>query len=385
MTRHSIPIALIILLWTGAALADGFAGNRLFVGRSVKPDSDEQKFAIGLDAKFSPMDIGMYAARDAARDAMVNQCQSAGLPIDCNSAVDQAFNTIADIPDSQWDYIQSLVGDPVKMEQELVKNGVPADSAAAVSEYVKNPDTDIPPEDALEMAKQLTRQKGVTILLEPWATMNFDVVEFSLALPMIVNAYSSSSDFTLGNFNTNLKFGGVWKAGPAAIGLSGGIHLYFPTAYQDRANAAAFGDLFQTPKYLHGYMSFAPYLVFGADLPFITIQTFAEIASQHRVWGNGVNKHVQYFKYGAALTILPDFVISIIGEIDGLVPINNASAYNTLFVVGGLRLKIVWFSFSAAVQAPVYGWNRNYSTDLGIKDFNQLSRISIIGRFAFTF
>lgn len=377
---------MLALVWSSNAMASGFAGNELWVGRSVKQSKKERDFTIGIDAKFSPMDIANQGIQDEAKNAMVDQCNQLGVVADCNGAVDQAFDAIAAIPDSQWDAIKNLTSNPTLLEQELIKAGVPADSAAAVRNYVENPNADVTPAEALDLAKAVSRQKGVTILLEPYANLNFDLVEFQLGVPMIINVYDSSTDFTLGNFNTDLKFGHLWDSGVATVGLSYGVHLYFPTAYQDRANAAAFGDLFQTPKYLHGYMSFAPYIVTGVDLPFIAIQVYAEIASMHKVWGGttGQSKHIQYFKYGTGLTILPDFVISIIAELDGMVPINNASAFNTLFVVGGLRLNIVWFSFSAAVQAPVYGWDRNYS-DLGIKDFNQLSRIGIIGRFAFIF
>lgn len=375
----------ILTLWSVNAVASGFAGNELWVGRSVKQSKKERDFTIGIDAKFSPMDIAKYGVQDAAKGAMVDQCNQTGVVSDCQGAVNQAFDAIAGIPDNEWAAIEALANSPAQLEQALLNAGVPPDSAAAIKNYAENPGNEFTPAEALDLAKQVSRQNGVTILLEPYANMNFDLVSFQLGMPMIINAYKSSSDFTLGNFNTDLKFGHLWDAGPVTAGLSYGLHLYFPTAYQDRANAAAFGDLFQTPKYLHGYLSLAPYIVAGVDIPFIAIQAYAELVSSHRVWGNGIQKHVQYFKYGTGVTILPDFVISIIAELDGMVPINNASAFNTLFFVGGLRLNIVWFSFSAAVQTPVYGWNRDYSDSLGMSDFNQLSRIGVIGRFAFIF
>jgi len=383
--RWNLLAWLLLSLWSVNAVASGFAGNELWGGRSVKQSKKERDFTIGLDAKFSPMDIAKFGVQDAAKNAMVDQCIKTEAVADCQDAVDQAFVHIADIPDSEWAVIENMAANPAQLEQKLIEAGVPQDSARAVRNYAENPNNDITPADALDLAKQVSRQNGVTILLEPYANLNFDLVEFQVGTPMIINAYKSSSDFTLGNINSDLKFGHLWDAGIVTTGLSYGVHLYFPTAYQDRANAAAYGDLFQTPKYLYGYLSLAPYIVAGVDLPFITIQAYAELVSSHRVWGDGIQKHVQYFKYGTGITILPDFVFSIIAELDGMAPLNNASAFNTLFVVGGLRLNIAWFSFSAAVQTPVYGWNRNYSDNLGISDFNQISRIGVIGRFAFIF
>ncbi|NOZ00523.1 MAG: hypothetical protein GXP54_01365 [Deltaproteobacteria bacterium] len=370
---------VLVVFWSAEAFASGFAGNELWVGRSVKQSKKERDFTIGIDAKFSPWSLGSKTALDSA---ITDACAGSGIP-NCESTARSAWQALGTVSDSAWAQLESVATDTNKLASEMSALGIPQDQIKVVTDYVNS----VPPDerkDAIGLARDLSNPK-VNILLDPFLSLNFDLVEFQLTLPMIIAVFDSRTDFTLGNVNTDIKFGHLWDYGVATIGLSYGMHLYFPSAYEKYSNTAALADLFNAPKFMHGYFSFAPYIVTGFDLPFITIQAYAEIDSMHAVWGDTGASNLQFFKYGAGITILPDFVISIIAELDGMVPIHNADAFNTLFAVGGLRLNIVWFSFSAAVQTPVYGWDRDFGSSLGIKEVNQLSRLNVIGRFAFIF
>ena len=146
-----------------------------------------------------------------------------------------------------------------------------------------------------------------------------------------------------------------------------------------------FTNLFFGPKFFHSYLTPAPYVVAGLDLPLVTLQAGADLVPMIPVRDAAGRDTVLFGKYGVGVTILPSFLISAIGELNGLVPIMNADAYNALFVSGGLQLKLLFFKASAAVQVPLIEPSKKDLGTIGGVDVGTLAGFNLIGRLMFSF
>jgi hypothetical protein len=114
------------------------------------------------------------------------------------------------------------------------------------------------------------------------------------------------------------------------------------------------------------------------------IQAQLEMASSSKVRsGTGYDSY-QYLKWGAGLVILPKFMFSIVGEINGLVPIANAAGYDAIFAVGGIQFKLLWFKLGVAVQAPIKK-PKDALGSIGGMDIGTLSSFAVMARFGLVF
>ena len=94
---------------------------------------------------------------------------------------------------------------------------------------------------------------------------------------------------------------------------------------------------------------------------------------------------VLFGKYGFGVTILPKFVVSVIGELNGLFPIKNADAYKALFVSGGLQFKLWVMKLSLAAQFPIVEPDSEDLGAIGGVDVGTLAKFNILGRLLFSF
>jgi len=388
--RTSIFFWIVPMCWLAvpaAGSAEPFAHAELFLGRSVKPPAAARSVTLGLHANGAPLDLAIGKTRDRLIDESVQE--ACGSNATCKTKTREAIQKLETLSDADWARIESAAGSSATLDQQLnqlVASGqITASDKQQIETFVsKNATTPDERRSTIALARQVAETRA-NILLAPYGIVNLELLQISAELPLVLTLYEHRTDIGIGNFNTDFRFGHRFDLSVLALGLSYGLHLYFPTG-GGAADPAAYSFLFHSPRYLHRYLTWAPYVVFGADFPFVTVQTYAELVSMHRVRGGPGVSNLQYFQYGVGLTILPDFLISVVGELSGLAPLNNASDFNALFGLGGVRLRLWLLELGVAVQAPIFQKVKGFNLPpiAGIS-LQKLASLSVLAHVAVSF
>lgn len=363
--------------------SDAFTGGELFIGRSVKPSAGARTFTAGLRASGAPLDLAIGTARDRMIEEGVTE--ACGSNSTCRTETHQALDRLARLSHDEWARIEQASTDTAALDRELEALGVPSDERQRIEQFVSQ--TATTPEErrqTIALARHVAETRA-NILLTPFIEVNLDLLRWMAEMPLVLTLYEHRTDVAIANFNTDVRFGHHFDVGFATLGLSYGLHLYFPTG-GEAANPAAYAFLFHSPRYLNSYLTWAPYVVGGVDLSFVTFQTYGEIVSMHKVRRGARFSHIQFFQYGVGLTLFPDFFVSVVGEINGMVPVNNAGDFQALFGLGGVRFRFFILEAGVAVQAPIL--SRTTGVHLppiqGIR-VDRLSKLSVMARIGFEF
>lgn len=393
LLRLATGVLLAVTAWPVTevrAESKPFEGSGLFYGRAVKPPVGSRRFSAGLDVAVAPMDIAYRIAGDRVRDEAIAQVCAGSSDPGCEAEaalyVDTAMETLAGIPDSQWDAIEAAAGgDTTVLDRALADAGVPASDRQAVLEYVSQvPGTPDERRAAVRVARGVATNRGVNLLMEPWLEYNSKWIAVGLGIPFTLRIQDGDTTAHMANVNLDLRSGGVW-GDSVAFGLTGGLAVYLPTGTPS-VDPSARADLFRAPKYMHQYLSLAPYLVLGLDLAqWWELQAHLELVTQHAVRGSPAVGSAQYLKYGVGTVLLPRLFINIIAEINGVHPIRNAGGMEAVFVGGGLQFRFWVVKLAVAAQGPVHqGGSRDALRVAGVP-LDSLSRYSVLGRLAFSF
>lgn len=380
----AISIALAVLTPAGLAHAKKFKGSELLVGHSVKPPVGSKRFSVGIDLQFAPLDVVLSSQKDRILDqAITAGCADAPDGTACEANATLAMETLSAVDDNQWDEINSNLSDTALLEATLIEQGVDEAEAAAVSDYVAQ----VPAEDrksTVGLARKLSSGSASSFLIEPRLDVNLEHVYLSASLPMAMYMLDDRTDFNVGNFGVDVRFGKVWTAGILGVGVSGGLHAYLPSGTNE-ADAMGFTNLFYGPKFFHSYLTPTGYVVVGFDVPFITFQLSGELVPMIPVRDAKGLDTVLFGKYGFGVTILPNFFVSVIGELNGLFPIMNADPYNALFASGGVQFKLWVMKLSVAAQFPIVEPDAEDLGAIAGVDVGTLAKFNILGRLLFSF
>lgn len=381
-------MALIVLAGVpGIAHSEPFAGSDLFIGRSVKPAAGARTFTAGLRMSGAPLDLAIGSTRERLIDEGVSE--ACGSNQTCRTETRQAVDQLSNLGDDEWARIEQAAGDQAALSRELqslvAAGEISATDKQQIENFVsKNAATPEERQQTVALARHVAETRA-NILLTPYAEVNLDLLKVTAEMPLVLTLYENRTDLGLGNFNTDVRFGHHFDLGLAALGLSYGLHLYFPTG-GDAAGPAAYAFLFHAPRYLKRYLSFAPYVVGGVDLPFLTVQAYGELVSMHRVRAGAGASNLQFFQYGVGLTLLPNFFVSVVGELNGMVPLNHAGDFNALFGLGGLQFRFFIVKVGVAVQAPIRS-KTSGGTLPAIQGIpvNRLAKLSVLAYAGFEF
>lgn len=381
-------MALIVLAGVpGVVRSEPFTGSDLFIGRSVKPAAGARTFTAGLRASGAPLDLAIGRTRERLIDEGVSE--ACGSNQTCQTETRQAVDKLSNLGDDQWARIEQAAGDKAALSQELqslvAAGEISATDKQQIENFVsKNATTPEERRQTVTLARQVAETRA-NILLTPYVEVNLDLLKVMAELPLVLTLYENRTDVGIGNFNADVRFGHHFDVAVATLGLSYGLHLYFPTG-GEAAGPAAYAFLFHSPRYLKGYLSWAPYVVGGVDFPFVTVQTYGELVSMHKVRGSASVSNIQFFQYGVGLTLLPDFFVSVVGELNGMVPLNHAGDFNALFGLGGLQFRFFIVKAGVAVQAPIYSESSgaNLPAIQGIS-VNRLAKLSVMAHAGFEF
>ena len=156
----------------------------------------------------------------------------------------------------------------------------------------------------------------------------------------------------------------------------------------------ALADLWFGPKFMHGYFTAAPYFAMGFDSLVLSVQAHGEVVSQHYVLGEQSDvalaeqlpEHVLYGKYGAGVVLMPNWPLSLIGEINGLYPINDeGSPYNAIFGIAGVQFRLFWLKAALAGQFPIVAPEPEDLGAIGGVSLGELASYSVILRGSIAF
>jgi hypothetical protein len=393
MNRNVFGLAACLLCFSATAVAGPFEGSELLIGRSMKQPTKSQFFAIGLDVQVSPLAAAMATQRDSIIGEAVNaQCDSAPDPVACKAAAqantEMALDAMGAIPDSQWEAINASLMDP---DGALVTNlnaaGIDDPTqVAAIQEFVKAVPED-QREDAVALAKQLSQDDPMTFILEPYLTLNFDAVAVTASLPLAAYQFTNKTEINVGNFVLDAKFGKIVDLAVINAGYSYGASVYLPTGSKE-ADPLAKMNLFYSPKYLHQYMTIAPYGVVGIDTFLATLQAHVEFVGMMPVRDSKGVDSVMYAKYGVGAIVLADFLFSAMAEINGLYPLNDAADKGGFDAIYGsaaaqINLSIIKATFGAMV--PLVKPGQKTAAQGGKPSLDEVADWMVMGRLTLGF
>jgi hypothetical protein len=389
MKRVAFLIVLLgMVLPITPASADVFGGSELLVGRSVKPPLGATRFQVGLDLQFAPLNMLLSSQKDKIIESGLKEgCANAPDPAVCletaKGNADTAFTAMSEVSDEDWEKVNQNLGDMNQLKATLTDAGLPAEDADAVVGYVET----VPEEDrkgAIALSRQLGSESATTVMAEPYLMLNFKLMSFSIHLPLAIYLLENSTEYNFGNIMLDSKIGYVTDAGFVGFALTGGLSIYLPTGTEE-ADVLGLSNLFYGPKFFHEYMTLAPYGVIGFDTTIFSAQAHAELVNQLPVRGDSGDENVIYGKYGAGLVVFPRFLISFIGEINGVAPISNADAYNAIFGSFGAQLKLIWLKASVAGMIPISKPAQEDLGSLGGVSLGDVADFTLLGRLAFSF
>jgi hypothetical protein len=135
---------------------------------------------------------------------------------------------------------------------------------------------------------------------------------------------------------------------------------------------------------LHQYLTLAPYLVLGLDAGDDRRDRPPGIPAGIGVRDDPVHASTHVLKYGLGTVVLPRIFINILAELNGMVSLKDAEAFDVLSVTGGLQFHVSFFRLALAVSAPVWTGAARHHHPGGCPG-GAPSTLSVIARAAFRF
>ncbi len=347
-----LPLLLSLTLTSAAlpASADPFANGDLFVGKTLKPSSDDRRFFAGANLQVAPVEavvqsvvkkkVAQYTAQNPAAAGVVDYVQY----VDPKEVKKMADSGQIDQFKAQLKAELQAQG-KWSPEAEQGLNQVTPEKLkmlATIVEYYNAP------------------EPTTTFALEPYAGVNVGPVQLSAQVP-IAGFYTESKSTTmvLGNPGADLRIGGSLGGSGKAFGFALGGSVWAPLGSEDSSTITLSNPL-AAPRYMNDYMSWTGYGVFGGEIglvDFVARGEFVELrpAGKANSDSNPLNdlRLLRYLHTGVgAVADLGAVGVSL--EVDSMWNIKNSKSYHNVWLVtGGLRLNLRKVRIGAAVQAPV--------------------------------
>lgn len=360
---------LIVIFMVSSSYADPFSNNDLFVGKSVKLTGGS--ISAGVEFQIAPVKALL---KSQINNIIDEGCKGAPDPNLCKSQVDTILDSSKYVPDS---VIDDARNNPELLKQELLKSEYLSDQQKAEVQKIDFTNSEVSKSVSMLADTILDKEKAVTFAFEPFCELNLDLLAVAARLPLAGFYIGGDTEFAMGNLMLDAKFGHIWDLSLGSVGLSYGASFYFPTG-SSRANSLALSNIFLAPKYYHEYLTIVPFLVAGLDLQFVIIQAEAEFFNMIGVRGSPLSDYPAFLKYGGGLSIGLIPTLMIVGEINGLTNIKDASPMSAVYLTGGLKFNFAVVKVGVAVQVPLAQKGRDAYASFGGLDFGSPSNINFI-------
>ena len=309
------------------ALAGVFGPPDHYLVRGVKPDTDAQRFRLGLSFEIAPIQA---VAKQVVEDA-----------VGSNEDLAKISGVLAEVDlDRAEGMSASQLKEELKKRPELSQEDRDAIDSAITDDQV---------EQALAVAKILQQpEESLAFSIRPKAALNFEPVLFVAELPLAGFELGGESEFVVGNVNLDMRFGHTFGDAGIGLGISYGLHTYFPTG-SDQASTLAHTNLLNAPLYLPEYITPAPYVAGGVDLMLVRFTAHGELVPMFGVRGSPETDKITYLRYGCG--VMADLLLATLhGEIVGTRNIDGAEAFEGSYAIIGATFGGALIHFGLAAQ-----------------------------------
>lgn len=321
-----------------AAATEPFANNTLFAGREVKQSTGTRTWEAGLRFEIAPIrqvaqaGIRDYVDRHDEIQPVYEYAQAIDPHVLASGSAAEIVNAMLKIEwldDSDRSTIRRVFQDAEQAQVDQVVTTLHQLAGLLADE-----------------------ETAVAFSLSPYFLYNFKYVDITVEFPLAGFVTEADSDLTIGNLNADLRFGHHF-GDDVAVGFSYGIAVFLPTA-GERAETLALQNALEAPRFVHHYLTLAPYVGAGLDLWGIAkIQTHMELLDLLGVRDNPARTVGVAFRWGVSLILAVFDVFAVNVELDGAVDLKDAPDFDALYLTGGLRGNIYGVKLGAAVQTPL--------------------------------
>jgi hypothetical protein len=349
MRTISIVALALGLALSGTALAGPFKNGDLFVNPAVKHRGKDRGFFAGASFQVAPVKALIQSEVKKRVDAMAGDSAEAEMIKEFVAAADTdqmrdaaASGKLNDFKDMLKEEMKAQGG--LTPEQEKAIDAIDENKLRLMADLIEMYNS--PPE-------------LLTFGLEPYVGYNWKALQISGHVP-IAGFYDQETKATamqLGNLGLDLRFGGSYGEPGLAFGWSLGVAGYGPTGTED-ANAIALSNVQATPRYLHEYVSAAPYLVLGMDFAALEVSVHGSYVYMQAVrdipdGDPEFAKTLGYVNAGAAARL--NFkVVGVTLELDSIIDIGQNWRLGNLFLAtAGVRWYLGPVQLGGAVQVPL--------------------------------
>lgn len=346
-----------------AAHAEPFRHPDLFVGHTIKASAGDRQFSAGLNFQVAPVE---RIKREAIKAAVKKAEES-------TPAAKPVIEAMKSIPPEQLQQLKALA-DSGKIED--FKKQLLQQAKASGHELPKEAQDQLAMVSSENVSKlvevievmQAPAEPALAFSIDPYVTLQFWKLALRAQIAIAGWHTDQGNNFEFGNIGISAEAGDSYGANGAAFGWTAGCDAWLPTGSKN-ADVIAQANLLAAPRYMHRYLTVAPYAVVGGEIGPVNVmlrgqwvQMQPKVDAESAVFQSDLDDSI-YFTAGLAARLDAGFMAFSL-EFDAMKEWKNAPAMSDVRLLGtfGVRGQAGPVHLGAAVQAP---FNPNSSKDGG--------------------
>lgn len=370
--RTVLSIACVIAGSSTAAWAGPFANSDLMTGHTIKASSKDRRVAVGATFQIAPVKAIEKKLATKAIDTAVAQNPQLKPVVEYLKYVDtDQLKKMA--ASGQVDQIKAQA----KKELQAQGKWTPESEKAF---------DQITPGNIKTLATVVeaynSPQSAMAFSVDPYAELYFSIVQLRAQIAIAGWNSDQGNHFALGNAGLGAAVGDAYGANGAAFGWTVGADIWAPTGTAD-SDTIALSNILAAPRYLHSYMTVAPYFVVGVDLPVVDLMLRGQYTDMTPVRDKDADiyrealKRQSYLDLGVA-AVVDLGAVGISLEVDHLNEIENAPLMRNVWLgTLGLRAFLGPVHLAGGVQVPL---KKPTADDVSVKGvgFGELAAINFL-------
>jgi hypothetical protein len=353
--RRAAGVVCCAAVWGGAstAHAEPFRHPDLFVGHTIKASAGDRTFSAGLNFQVAPVDTIERKLVQAA----VDKAEAA------NPAAKPVIEAMKNITPEQMQLLKDVAnsGQIEAFKQKLIDQAAASGHPLppeAKAQLDKVGSSDLKTLVAVIEVMQKPPAPALTFSVDPYVTLQFWKMALRAQIAIAGWNTDSGNNFEFGNVGLGAEAGDSYGTNGAAFGWTAGCDVWLPTGTKN-ADVIAKANLLAAPRYLHSYLTFAPYAVAGGEIGPVSVMLRGQwvrmqpkVDVEATVFQDKLTD-MGYFTGGLAARLDAGFMAFSV-ELDTLQEVENAPAMDNVWLgTFGVRGQAGPVHLGAAVQAPL--------------------------------
>ncbi len=343
-----LSTACVIAASSTAAWAGPFANSDLMSGHTIKASSKDRHVAVGATFQIAPV----KAIEKKAATLAVNQVVKA------HPEAEPFVKYLKDIDTTELKALakSGKIEEFKKLAKDNLKKEGKLDSTTEA--YINQLDADKVNTLATVIEAYNAPQSALAFSVDPYAEVYFSIVQLRAQIAIAGWNGDKGNHFALGNAGLGVAVGDAYGANAAAFGWTVGADFWAPTGTED-SDTIALSNILAAPRYLHSYMTVAPYFVVGVDLPVVDLVLRGQYTDMTPVRDKDADiyrealKRQSYLDLGAA-AVVDLGLLGISLEVDHLNEIDNAPLMRNVWLgTLGLRAFLGPVHLAGGMQVPL--------------------------------